>query len=461
MMIPSIAPAHASLPAIARALETGQVCARDLIEQACAAASHPDSERQRIFIEDYLDQARGIADQIDQDRRSNRHASPFAGIPITVKDLFDIAGERTRAGSLILGQAQAATKTAPAIARLLKAGFINLGRTNMTEFAYSGVGLNPHFGTPASIWDRAIGRIPGGSSSGAAVAVAEGIVPLSIGTDTGGSCRVPAAFNAITGFKPTVGRITTSGVFPLAQTLDSIGPLANCAATARCADAIMAGFAAESVFLQQIQKRVLPIRGRYLAIVRNLVLEDLDKEVADDFDRAITNLSKAGFVLHEINIPGLERLVDVNHSGGIAAVQAFRLHRKWLDEQPSRYDPRIRARINAGSRILAADYLDMIAFQTELGQQFTRASQGCDAVLMPTVRMIAPEIRLVDDDAHYRDLNMACLRNSFIANFARLCAISIPMHRAGEAPTGLMMMADSGQDRHLLRLAESIEPLIG
>jgi aspartyl-tRNA(Asn)/glutamyl-tRNA(Gln) amidotransferase subunit A len=214
----------------AAALASGRTTSRALVETALDRIADPAGEGARTFVRTYPTQARASADAIDALRRANRAPSPFAGIPVSLKDLLDVAGEPTPAGSVVLADAPLATAHAPVVQRLLAAGLIPVGRTNMTEFAFSGVGINPHYGTPRSPYGRQAdgsGRVPGGSSSGAAVSVSDHMAFAAIGTDTGGSCRIPAAFCGVVGYKPTQRRVPRDGVLPLSTTLDSIGPLAR------------------------------------------------------------------------------------------------------------------------------------------------------------------------------------------------------------------------------------------
>ena len=265
------------LDTLADELAAGRTSARALAEAALAKIHDPEGEGARAFIA--VDDAAVLAnaDHMDGLRKRGRAPSRYAGIPFSVKDLFDQAGEVTRAGSMILASAPPAGVDAPAISRLKAMGLVVLGRTNMTEFAYSGVGLNPHYGTPKSVYDRKTGRIPGGSSAGAGVSVGDGMCALAIGSDTGGSCRIPAAFNAIVGYKPSFGRIPTDGVFPLARSLDSVGPLAVSVSSAAIADAIMAGDWDGRI----ARREASTLR---LGIPRHIVLDNLDPEVAAAFD---------------------------------------------------------------------------------------------------------------------------------------------------------------------------------
>jgi len=220
-------------------LANGRTTSRELVEAALAQIADPTGEGARTFVRIYGDSARAAADAQDRLRKAGYIASPLAGLPVSLKDLFDVSGERTLAGSKALGDSPPAQHDAPVVSRLRAAGAVLIGRTNMTEFAFSGVGINPHYGTPGNPYDRRL--IPGGSSSGAAVSVADGGVVVAIGTDTGGSVRIPAALCGIVGFKPTQKRILRDGVTPLSTTLDSIGPLANSVACCAVADAVLAG----------------------------------------------------------------------------------------------------------------------------------------------------------------------------------------------------------------------------
>ena len=256
----------------AAALATGATTSRELIETSLARIADPGGEGARAFIKVHAAQARAMADAADALRRVGRAPGPYAGIPVSVKDLFDIAGEPTPAGSVVLADAPPAKANAPLIQRMLDAGFIPVGRTNMTEFAFSGLGINPHHGTPRSPWDRATGRIPGGSSSGAAVSVADGMAFAGLGTDTGGSCRVPAAMCGIVGYKPTSRRVPITGVLPLAPSLDSVGPLARSVACCAIVDAILAGEAPAA-------PRRAELTGLRLVVPENFMLDGLDAQV--------------------------------------------------------------------------------------------------------------------------------------------------------------------------------------
>src|SRR5438105_8779562 len=265
-----------TLAKLADDLEAGRTSARKLVEECLARIADPAGEGQRAFIHVDKDAALDAADAMDRLRKANAAPSPFAGIPVSIKDLFDIKGQVTRAGSRALEDSPPADADAPVVARLRAAGFIVIGRTNMTEFAYSGIGINPHYGTPKSTWQRGVGHVPGGSSSGGAVSIADGMAYGALGTDTGGSCRIPAAWNGIVGFKPTQRRMPLDGAVPLSSSLDSIGPLARSVACCAAMDAVLAGDGATP-----IQPR--PIKGLRLAVPTTVALDELDDPVAKTF----------------------------------------------------------------------------------------------------------------------------------------------------------------------------------
>ena len=441
------------LDRLAADLGAGRTSARALAEAALAKIRDPQGEGPRAFLTVDDDGVLATAERMDALRKRGRAPSPYAGIPFSLKDLFDQAGEVTRAGSTVLADAAPATLDAPAVARLKAMGLVALGRTNMTEFAYSGVGLNPHYGTPKSVYDRATGRIPGGSSAGAGVSVGDGMCALAIGTDTGGSCRIPAAFNGIVGYKPSFGRVPTTGVFPLARSLDGVGPLAVSVASAAIADAIMAGD-----WDGHIDPRE-PSSLRF-GIPRHVVFDDLDAEVAAAFEGTRAALEKAGAHFVDIDFTALAELPSVNAGGGISAVEASHVHRDLLATHADEYDQRVRRRIESGMKISAPAYLAILDFRAKLITQFKRLMQGLDALIMPTTPNIPPPIAALDRDEDYGRINFFCLRNTFIGNFLDTCAISLPMTPRGEAPAGLMLMAPWGADQALFAMAAAVEDVL-
>ena len=440
-----------TLTELATALDAGRTTSRALVEGCLAAIADPAGEGERVFITVYGDAARAQADAMDALRRAGRAPGPFAGIPVSVKDLFDVAGEPTRAGSVALADAPPAARHAPVVARMLAAGFVLVGRTNMTEFAFSGLGLNPHYGTPASPWDRATRRVPGGSSSGAAVSIADGMAFAALGTDTGGSCRVPAALCGVVGYKPTARRVPNQGVLPLSFTLDSVGPLANSVACCAIVDAVLAGSTPQPPVAR-------PLVGMRLALPDAIVTDGMEAPVAAAFDRALAALSAAGARVERVAFPALSRVSPGGARTSIAACEAFAWHRALLGRAGDRYDPRVRSRIEAAAPVLMADYLETLAGRQALGAEMNAATAPYDAVVMPCVPLLPPPIAdLQADDAAYWKANALMLRNPSIANFLDRCAITIPCHRPGEPPAGLMLMGETMGDAGLFALAAGVE----
>lgn len=441
-----------TLAELSRQLTTGTTTARALVEQALARIADPSGEGARVFIH-VSRTARARADEIDRQRAAGVNLGPFAGIPLAIKDLFDVEGEITSAGSRILADAPPATRDAPAVARLRSAGFIFIGRTNMTEFAYSGLGLNPHYGTPLNPFDRATGRIPGGSTSGGAVAVTDGMAAASLGTDTGGSCRIPAALTGIVGFKPTASRIPREGVVPLSRTLDSVGPLAGSVACCATLDAILSDSTNASL-------PDVALREVRLLVPTTLVLNDLDATVARLFERAVGRLERAGARIVREALPELDQIVQLNAKGGIAAAEAYAWHRPMLEREAHRYDPRVCARILKGREQSAADLRELLEARAGLIETLGAKTRDYAALIMPTVPIVAPPLSAFVQDADYVRLNALVLRNPALGNFLDGCGISLPVHDLGEAPVGLMLIGRHGEDRRLLALAAACEDVL-
>ena len=442
-----------SLAALARRLAVGELSSRHLVESCLDRIGDADGEGERAF-RTINAAAIEAADAIDARRMAGRPLPAFAGIPISIKDLFDVEGETTAAGSVVLVDRPPAVKDAPAVARLRAAGFLFIGRTNMTEFAYSGLGMNPHYGTPLNPYDRAVGRISGGSSSGAAVSVTDGMAVAGLGTDTGGSCRIPAALCGIVGFKPTAGRVPLDGVTPLSPTLDSVGSLGRTVACCAAMDAVAAGGAAVAE-LPEISPSALRI-----GVLTNHVFEDVEDEVAKGFEHSAAKLSAAGVDVRDIRIGSLDELPAINANGGFAAAEAFAWHRELLADFGSEYDPRVRVRIEKGGVQSAADYDELVRHRRRLIEDANAATGRLDAVIFPTVPVIAPRLTGLADDDEYARLNFLVLRNPGITNFLDRCAVSIPVHERGSAPVGMNVMGGAMQDRKLLAVAGSLEKLL-
>lgn len=442
-----------SLLQLARYLEDGATTSQGLVESCLHRINEPQGEGSRVFRSISATAALATARSIDRLRATGRAPSPFAGIPISVKDLFDVAGETTLAGSTVLRDNAPASTDCTAVARLRAAGFVLLGRTNMTEFAYSGLGLNPHYGTPRNPYDRARGRIPGGSSSGAAVSVADGMAAAGLGTDTGGSCRIPAALCGTAGFKPTARRVSRQGVVPLSFSLDSVGSIANTVACCAVIDAILAGAGTP------VEPSPRPLASIRIGVLQNLVLADLEAPVASAFERALTKLSAAGAALTDLRIDELDDLPQINAKGGLASAEAFAWHRNTLATRSAEYDPRVRARIEQGGEQSAADHIEVTRQRRRLIDAANAGTGSLDAVVYPTVPCIAPALDALADDAEYRRINGLVLRNPSITNFLDRCAVSVPIQDPGQAPVGMNLMGATMADRELLAMAESIDRL--
>jgi aspartyl-tRNA(Asn)/glutamyl-tRNA(Gln) amidotransferase subunit A len=442
-----------TIASLADDLEQERTSARKLVEECLASIADPNGEGQRTFIHVDKDAALDAADAMDALRRAKAAPSRFAGIPISIKDLFDIRGQVTRAGSRALEDSAPAEADAPVVARLRQAGFIVIGRTNMTEFAFSGIGINPHYGTPKGAWKRSEGHIPGGSSSGAAVSVLDRMAHGALGTDTGGSCRIPAAYNGIVGYKPTQRRIPLDGGVPLSFSLDSYGPLAR---TVNCCAILDAVLADEPV--TALRKR--PIKGARLAVPTTIVLDELDSAVSQTFERALSTLSKLGADIEHIEVPEFLDSITMNSKGGFAAAESYAWHRYLLTSKGDVYDPRVSVRILRGEAISAADYIDLVQARRSLIARINARLAPYDALVLPTTANTPPRIADLADDKAFTTANTRSLRNCSLINLIDGCAISLPAHREGEVPVGLMLAAPGGADRRIFELAAALEPVI-
>ena len=433
---------------LAADLAAGRATSRDLVGAALARIEDAKGEGARAFISVDREGALAQAEASDRLRARGVVPSPLAGLPVSIKDLFDIAGQRTLAGSKALRDAPPATTDAPAVARLRAAGAVIVGRSNMVEFAFSGIGANPHYGTPGNPADRA--RVPGGSSSGAGVSVADRMAVIALGTDTGGSIRIPAALCGVSGFKPTQYRVPRAGGVPLSTTLDSFGPLGPSIACCAIADAVLAGE-------PPTVPAPLPLAGLRFAVPQNYVLDGLDQTVARAFERALKTLAAQGARIAEIRFPALDELTAVYATASFAVAESYAWHRKLLAERRADYDPRVASRIEPGARMSAADYIVLCGRRAELIAGANATTAPFDAVLMPTVPIVAPKQSELAADADYYRLNALILRNCALGNFLDRCAATVPIHRAGELPAGLMLMGEHGGDRRLLSVAAAAE----
>lgn len=438
---------------LADQLNRGQVTSLELVEKCLKRIADEKGEGVRTMLFCDPVSARSAAQKIDQLRKSGKFVGPLAGIPISVKDLFDVTRQITTAGSILLKNSPPAKVDAPSIKRLRDAGLILIGRTNMTEFAYSGLGLNAHYGTPRNPFDRKIGRIPGGSSSGAAISVTDDMAAAAIGTDTGGSIRIPSALCGLVGFKPTARRISTDGVYPLCPSLDSIGPLATTVNCCALLDDILSG---------TFPKPIKPskVSALQLALPQTLVLNDLESNVATAFDSAVKKLSIAGAKITEISFKCLDDIPRINSKGGIYA-EAWTVHKDQFNGSRHLYDPRVAARIEKTQNILVEEYRGVLRARKTLISEANKITSNFDALILPTTPSSAPKIIDLERDGEaYIDMNMRMLRNSFCFNFLDRCALSMPIHAPGSAPCGLMVVGETMGDRELLGIGQAIERVI-
>ncbi|WP_345795930.1 amidase [Castellaniella sp. MT123] len=446
-MLPTITELHT-------ALENGETTSVALTKAALARIADPSGEGSRTFTAVWKDQALAAAHASDTLRAAGLARSPIDGLPISIKDLFDVAGQATRAGSMVRQDVPPATRHADPVQRLAQAGAVLIGHTNMTEFAFSGLGINPHYGTPSSPWDRAARRIPGGSSSGAGVSVADGMAVAALGTDTGGSVRIPSAFCGLTGFKPTASRVRSAGTFPLATSLDSIGPLSASVTCCAILDSILASDEPRT------PNAPPPSRLR-LAITPTLVLDGADDTVRAAFAAAIEQLRAAGATVDTLDIPEFDALARINQKGGLVCAEAYAVHRNTLALQESRYDPRVSSRILRGRNIDAADYIELHAQRRQWIASVEARLRNHDALLMPTVPVIAPTIAsLQASDEAYFAANGLILRNPTLINFLDGCALSLPCHAPGTAPVGLMVAGPANSDARILDVGLAIEQVL-
>jgi aspartyl-tRNA(Asn)/glutamyl-tRNA(Gln) amidotransferase subunit A len=438
---------HPDLHSIRERLREGRGSASDALAAAREAALSP--KNRHVFLKTRFPQAEAEAARTPA-------STPLAGLAVSIKDLFDLTGEVTTAGSVALADAAPARSDALSVARLRAAGGVVIGRTNMSEFAFSGVGINPHFGTPANPCDPATPRVPGGSSSGAAVSVATGAAFIGLGSDTGGSIRIPAALCGIVGFKNTARLTPLAGAYPLSWTLDTV-----CAMTRSVRDAILAH---EILAGRQVSRNDRPLSDYRLAVARTQMQDGLDATVARAFERALRTLRDAGAQITEIPLAQIQDLGNIQSTGGFSAAESYAWHRQLLARAGDRYDPRVRLRIERGAQMKAWEYLDLQQARAAWIAGVHEALSGYDAVLSPTVPMVAPPIADVApgaerDQAFFR-VNALLLRNTSVVNMLDGCAISLPCQAPGELPVGLMAWHGAMHDDTILNLSLQVERLL-
>ena len=403
-----------------------------------------------VFIGAPFDDARLAARAADAALARGQALPPLAGLPVTVKDLYDIAGQVTLAGSALRRDAPPAAQDAAAVARLRAAGAAIVGRTNMSEFAFSGVGTNPHHGTPRNPCDAGQARVPGGSSSGAAVSVALGLAVAGLGSDTGGSIRIPAALTGLVGFKGTQRRTPLAGAFPLSFTLDTVCSMSRTVADCLLVDGVLAG--------APLAVPARGLQGLRLAVPRTLMLDALEAPVAAAFERALGTLAAGGARIVEIALPQLAEIADINAPGGFSAVEAWATHREAMTTRRAAFDPRVARRVALGEGVSAADYIRMQRRRLDWIARVEAELADFDALACPTVPIVAPTIASVaDDDEAFFKANGLLLRNTFAINFLDGCAFTLPCQAGGDLPVGLMLAAGGGRDAELAAAALAVE----
>lgn len=427
-----------------------------------AAAYRAGSLQPTDVVEAYLDRIEvGPVYRVVTARRARRQAEraerlfgegtdrgPLQGVPIALKDLMDTAGQVTAAGSAVLAEGAAARADSVAAGRLDAAGAVFLGKTNMTELAFSGIGINPHFGTPGCALDSE--RVPGGSSSGSGVAVATGLAAAAIGSDTGGSVRIPAAFNGIVGLKTTEGAIPMEGCVPLSPTLDTLGPL-----TRTVPDAWHLWRALADLPPERFPSA--PPRGLQLLVPTEL-LWDLDPEVERGFENACVRLQTLGHAVERRDVPLLDEIPALYaRHGTFAGIEGLALHRELLARGGERIDPRVSTRILQHRDRTADDYARLIEARERIQADFERIAAPWGAVLAPTVAILPPRSADLASDAAYREANARILRNTQVFNFLARPAVTVPCEAtAGGLSIGFMVATRPHREELALRLAAQV-----
>ncbi|OTG87411.1 amidase [Acinetobacter sp. ANC 4558] len=427
--------------------------AEELTQQAIDQAIEYQAQGGTAYISLDTQGALAAAKAADLIRESGYIASPIAGLTISIKDLYDVQGQVNSSASKVLSRQDSATQDASAVLKLRNAGAVLFGRTNMSEFAFSGLGLNPHYGTPT--YADQFTRIAGGSTSGGAVSVALGHSVAALGSDTGGSLRIPAAFCGLVGFKPSSGRISTDGAFPLSFSYDTVGTITHTVEDNIILDEILSE--------QKFHKTALQPKQLKIAITDDYVLDDAEPEVLQAYHATLKHLENHGIVFEKVNLSELYQIPEINHAGGLTAAEAWYIHRDLLNDPQkyAQYDQRVAQRISRGQHISAADYLLIQKQRQALIDAVSEKLASFDAWIYPTVAITPPLLEpLQNDDDLFFKTNAIVLRNTTVINFIDGCALSLPCHQAGQLPVGLSIAGLHGQDQHILNISCLIETLI-
>jgi aspartyl-tRNA(Asn)/glutamyl-tRNA(Gln) amidotransferase subunit A len=442
-----------SITEVRRRISSNEISTKEYVLQCIENIKNVSGEGAKAFLYVAEDEAITTAQSQDALLKMGLQNGPLSGVTVSIKDLFDIAGQVTASGSNVLRDNASATVDSEVVSRIRRAGGIVVGRTNMTEFAYSGLGLNPHFGTPLNPYDRSNGRIPGGSTSGGAISVTDQMAIIAVGSDTGGSCRIPAALCGIVGFKSTASRYSMAGILPLSRSLDSVGILAP---TVQCCQ-IMDGILFDGPKINNFE---VSINRLNIGVLENVVLEGMDKDVKKNYLRTIEVLKKSGANLRTINSKVFERVIQLQGQPKIVSAEANSEFESILALKGKGVDPRVSTRITKGKEITSAVYIQTLVERKLLIQAWRQEFLNDDVWVMPTVPVIAP---LLDDlrlDEKYFECNSLMLRNPGLINFLDGCALSIPNHFGEEPPTGLMLVSPGNTDESLLRCGVAVEKML-
>lgn len=440
-----------TIRALAAELQAGETTSVMLVSQALDRIALHRAQGGAAYISVDADHALNAARASDAARAAGNVPSLLAGLPVSIKDLFDVQGQVTAAGSRALAEAPPARHDATAVARLRHAGAILLGRTNMSEFAFSGLGINPHYGTPRHPFDPL--RVSGGSTSGGAVSVAGDMAVMALGTDTGGSIRIPSAFCGLTGFKPTARRISLSGTIPLSTTLDSAGPLARSVDCCAIADAILSG--------ETLETDAVPLAGLRFGVTDDYVSEDMDGLVRARFDAALSRLQDAGALIQRFSFPELHELPKINAGGGFSAAESWAWHRHLLETSGQEYDQRVAIRIRRGAQQTASDYIELLSARQRLIARAGRRLSFTDAWLMPTVTIMPPQFQLMQEsDEAFFATNGLVLRNPGVINFLDGCALTLPVPAEGGLSVGVSICGPGGNDARILAIGRTVEAIL-
>ena len=447
-------PSSANIRALATQLMNKDISCEQLIKDRLQIAKQSSG----VFVS--IDEQALLENAIEIDKqRPLGNLPPLSGVPITLKDLFDVRGQRTTAASKVLAnRATPAIADAEVVAPLRNAGMLFLGRTNMSEFAFSGMGLNPHFPPLFSVWDEPNKRLAGGSSSGSAVSVAKGIVPGTLGSDTTGSCRIPAAFNGIVGMKPSRGILSLKGVYPLSHSCDAPGPLGVDVDSCFLLYELMQGKALEKLPALAASNA----EELHLLIPEGIVMQNLDAEVSEAFEASVEKLKEAGIKISRQPIEAIEQSVDMFFNRNTVIYEAWHLHKELMENHGDEYDPYVYQRVLSGKAITKNEQETRYAEKADIVKRFNQvmSSLNINALIYPTVPCIPPPVAETDDPNNIGQVNLRCLRNTSSVNYVDGCAISLPCHKEGEAPVGLMLSSVNGDDDRLLSLAATVESIL-